>query len=282
MHRFLQCLRVITFALLWSVATNAQTPSPESKQFQKENLSFDYPASWTLSDTSGDGIQFITLSRGDKTTQIAVIVQRDPGISCASLGRSRTVTSNLVNRVAAQIKAPIPVATNISSISIGSLGVPVIEVHGERNGKPVTAFVVGTIIKRWFVNLVYLKLTDDQSSEPAWNQVRSTLQISDEAGLAASKPGKIDNGGILNGNALKLAQPPYPAEARSAHASGVVRIEVEIDETGTVTLACPASGHRLLQAVSIDAAMRSKFPPRIKEGTAVKFNGVIQYKFVIE
>jgi hypothetical protein len=33
-------------------------------------------------------------------------------------------------------------------------------------------------------------------------------------------------GGVLNGRAEKLAVPPYPAAARSAHASGYVQVLV--------------------------------------------------------
>src|SRR5205807_9015007 len=38
------------------------------------------------------------------------------------------------------------------------------------------------------------------------------------------------SGGVLNGRALHLQQPPYPPIARSAHASGQVVVQVLIDE----------------------------------------------------
>src|SRR5213592_3707061 len=38
------------------------------------------------------------------------------------------------------------------------------------------------------------------------------------------------SGGVLNGKAVRLVQPPYPAIARSAHAAGQVRVQITIDE----------------------------------------------------
>src|ERR1041385_2321093 len=45
------------------------------------------------------------------------------------------------------------------------------------------------------------------------------------------------SGGVLNGKAVHLVQPPYPAIARSAHASGQVVVQVLIDENGNVVSA---------------------------------------------
>src|SRR5207244_4603067 len=42
------------------------------------------------------------------------------------------------------------------------------------------------------------------------------------------------SGGVLNGKAVRLVQPPYPAIARSAHASGQVKVQIVIDENGNV------------------------------------------------
>ena len=45
------------------------------------------------------------------------------------------------------------------------------------------------------------------------------------------------SGGVLNGKAVRLVQPPYPAIARSAHAAGQVRVQIVIDENGNVVSA---------------------------------------------
>jgi protein TonB len=90
------------------------------------------------------------------------------------------------------------------------------------------------------------------------------------------------SGGVLNGRAVHLVQPPYPAIARSAHASGQVVVQVLIDENGNVVAAHATSGHPLLQAAAVNAARSSKFTPTKLSGQPVKVNGVIIYNFVAQ
>src|SRR5438874_5776546 len=90
------------------------------------------------------------------------------------------------------------------------------------------------------------------------------------------------SGGVMNGKALHLVTPPYPAIARSAHASGAVQVQVLIDENGNVISATAVSGHPLLRAAAQAAAHASKFTPTKLSGQPVKVNGVIVYNFVAQ
>ncbi len=90
------------------------------------------------------------------------------------------------------------------------------------------------------------------------------------------------SGGVLNGKAVHLVTPPYPAIARSAHASGAVNVQVLIDENGNVISAHATSGHPLLQPAARAAALASKFTPTKLSGQPVKVNGVIIYNFVAQ
>lgn len=90
------------------------------------------------------------------------------------------------------------------------------------------------------------------------------------------------SGGVLNGKAVHLVIPPYPAIARSAHASGAVQVQVLIDENGNVISARAMSGHPLLQAAAVAAARSSRFTPTKLSGQPVKVNGVIIYNFVAQ
>ncbi|HLA12194.1 MAG TPA: TonB family protein [Pyrinomonadaceae bacterium] len=90
------------------------------------------------------------------------------------------------------------------------------------------------------------------------------------------------SGGVLNGKAISLPKPSYPAIARSAHASGTVVVQVVIDENGRVISANAVSGHPLLQAVSVAAARQARFSPTKLSGQPVKVTGVITYNFVAQ
>ena len=86
---------------------------------------------------------------------------------------------------------------------------------------------------------------------------------------------------VLNGKAVKLAQPPYPAAARGSRISGRVYVAVRIDEAGAVIAATPVcGGHPLLNGAGVEAARASKFTPTLLSGTPVKVTGLIIYNFV--
>jgi tetratricopeptide (TPR) repeat protein len=90
---------------------------------------------------------------------------------------------------------------------------------------------------------------------------------------------KIVPAGVINGKAITLVTPPFPAEARGKQ-SGKVTVQVLIDENGRVLRACAVEGPSLLMKVSESAAYRSKFTPTTLEGMPVKVNGTIIYNFV--
>lgn len=98
----------------------------------------------------------------------------------------------------------------------------------------------------------------------------------------AAPPRAPISGGVLNGKAVRLVQPPYPAIARSARASGQVRVQIIIDENGNVISASPVSGHPLLQGAAVSAARASKFSPTTLAGQPVKVSGIIIYNFVAQ
>ena len=90
------------------------------------------------------------------------------------------------------------------------------------------------------------------------------------------------SGGVLNGKAISLPKPAYPAIARQAHASGTVVVQVTIDENGGVISAHAVSGHPLLQGVAVAAARGARFSPTKLSGQPVKVTGVITYNFVAQ
>lgn len=88
------------------------------------------------------------------------------------------------------------------------------------------------------------------------------------------------SGGVLNGKAISLPKPPYPAAAKAVRAAGAVTVQVLIDENGNVISATAVSGHPLLRQAAVEAAQRAKFSPTMLSGQPVKVSGVITYNFV--
>lgn len=108
------------------------------------------------------------------------------------------------------------------------------------------------------------------------------------------------SGGVLNGKAVSLSKPAYPAEAKDAKAEGSVAVEVEIDEQGTVvsavslphdqiarknsdgTPADPVELHPALRTAAETAAMSARFAPTLLQGEPVRVKGRIVYNFVTD
>lgn len=98
-------------------------------------------------------------------------------------------------------------------------------------------------------------------------------------GEEANKPKEI-KGGVVNGKAINLPKPIYPAEAREKRASGTVTVQVLIDENGKIISACAIKGARELHRAAEWAALQAQFSPTTLSGKPVKVSGVIVYNFV--
>jgi TonB family protein len=87
--------------------------------------------------------------------------------------------------------------------------------------------------------------------------------------------------GVLNGKALKLPLPEWPASLQKGGVDGVVVVTLTIDETGKVIEAHDLCGaNPLLAKASIAAAYKAQFTPTKMAGQPVKVTGRIVYNFV--
>jgi TonB family protein len=86
-------------------------------------------------------------------------------------------------------------------------------------------------------------------------------------------------GGVLNGVAISLPAPMYPDAARRFRISGMVSVDVIVDEIGKVISAQATSGPAVLREVAVQAALRARFSPTKLSGQPVKVSGLINYKF---
>ena len=89
------------------------------------------------------------------------------------------------------------------------------------------------------------------------------------------------SGGVLNGVALSLPPPAYPDAAKRSRTSGVVTVDVVLDETGKVVSATASSGPTMLRDAAVQAALKARFSPTKLSGQPVKVSGVINYKFAL-
>jgi TonB family protein len=103
------------------------------------------------------------------------------------------------------------------------------------------------------------------------------------AETSAETPKKLNvSGGVLQGNAIKRVQPPYPPIAKAARASGPVQVQITISETGEVIEAIVISGHPLLRDAALQAARQWLFKPTELSGAPVKVQGILTFNFTLD
>ena len=89
------------------------------------------------------------------------------------------------------------------------------------------------------------------------------------------------SGGVLNGVAISLPSPVYPDAAKRMRTSGIVSVDVVLDEMGKVVSATATSGPTLLRDAAVQAALKARFSPTKLSGQPVKVSGTINYKFAL-
>ena len=108
------------------------------------------------------------------------------------------------------------------------------------------------------------------------NKVRSTISSRPTNAPTASGPVSV---GSLLAYAEHQSPAVYPATARAMRATGLVKLEVTIDEEGNVEEITNASGPVLLQSSAKDAIRKWKFRPVTVDGKAVKATGFVNFNF---
>lgn len=85
--------------------------------------------------------------------------------------------------------------------------------------------------------------------------------------------------GSLVSFATKQSTPVYPAVARSMRTTGIVRVDVMVNELGEVTEVQRTSGPTLLQDAAKDAVMKWRFKPFVRDGQPVRATGFVSFNF---
>jgi len=132
-------------------------------------------------------------------------------------------------------------------------------------------------------DLNVMSSADLEHVSPKLNTNTSLVQLESEPPSVSPKPLlKPISGGVLNGTAVDLPSPGYPDMAKRLRTSGVVTVDVVIDEYGKVIAAKASAGPPTLREAAVQAAMKARFSPTTLSGQPVKVSGVINYKFSLQ
>jgi TonB family protein len=278
---------------LLCVGAQAQSPSPEMKQFAKDGVSFEYPADWSIADESTPEALQLAVTRKGSSVQVMIIAKRGLTLKGDLPAASRDITEPLLKKVSTMVgKAGRPAKRTETRIQVGAIDAEGVRLHSAANKRPSTGEVLWLRSHLRFLSLALFRSDADESQgSELWQTIRTSLKVeSPVVGVmtqaAPSETGGVEGraitGGVLNGKALQLPRPAYHPIARQAHASGIVVVQVTIDEQGNVISARAVSGHPLLLAACVGAARGAKFSPTLLEDEPVKVTGVITYNFVAQ
>lgn len=96
-----------------------------------------------------------------------------------------------------------------------------------------------------------------------------------------TKARAVQSLGVIESKVIRKAIPPYPELAKRARASGIVTVQILLDEQGRVVSARATDGHPLLRQAAEQAAFQTKFSPTLLSNQPVKVSGVITFNFVL-
>ena len=85
--------------------------------------------------------------------------------------------------------------------------------------------------------------------------------------------------GSLVAYATKQPPPIYPVAAKTLRTTGIVKVEIMVNETGDVTDVQKTSGPSMLQNAAKDAIRKWKFKPFVRDGQPVKAMGFVSFNF---
>lgn len=110
----------------------------------------------------------------------------------------------------------------------------------------------------------------------------STAAPGNTQASAAAVAGQPLNVGSLLEKATQKVSPTYPAFAKTAHVSGIVRVELVVDENGSVVSAQSNTGPLMLRQAAVEAARRWKFRPTTTDGQPVRVTGFLNFNFTAQ
>ena len=216
------------------------------------------------------------------------------GDSREDLAKSRTVIINAVDgttvanpavRDAVAINNP-PVSTPpVASNNTTAQPTVFKPVAAESTSKPADN-LVGANMQPAVQQPVQQVPQTQTSNEPRKTLVIENKPTADEppVQVPVNNPAVTPTGGPMDVGSLiayatKQQAPVYPVAAKSMRATGVVKVEVTVSETGDVAEVQKTSGPSLLQSAAKDAIRKWKFKPFVRDGQPVKATGFVNFNF---
>jgi len=169
-------LPLIALFLLCGFSASGQ----DAKQFNKDGLTFSYPASWTFNDTSNADAQKLAFGRADSEAQVTVFVFRTLVTTPERVAEAKKV---LVDKYVASTKKQFEevdphTQSSPTTSTIGTVASEGVKIRASLDGVPGSADIQWAVVGQRLVVLTFLgpdkALT---KAQPAWDLIRTTIKV---------------------------------------------------------------------------------------------------------
>jgi len=186
MSRILQ-LKLVGLVFCCVLAT-AQTP--DSKNFAKDGLSFDYSNAWQLTDDSNGDAQQLTLTKANSDVQIRVFVHKGRVTPEKLPDAKKAFIDPYIASTAKQFVAMGAKPEQVpESSEIGGVKADGTSINASLGGETGAAKIYWAVVGQRVVVLTLFG-PDKQMKQltPAWDLVRTSLKVVDPNAVPAPSP----------------------------------------------------------------------------------------------
>jgi protein TonB len=121
-------------------------------------------------------------------------------------------------------------------------------------------------------------VTSENTEKPA--EKNDNAPVAENASKTEKSNEPIQVGSLVDA-ATRKVNPTYPTVARTARVSGIVKVEVVLDEEGSVAEVKNAAGPEMLKRAATEAVRRWKFKPFMRDGQPVRASGFVNFNFTL-
>lgn len=178
MKLFPNFFKLLSVLFLCGVSALSQTP--ETKQFTKDGLVFNYPTGWSFKDVSNADAQDLIIDRLDSYAQIRVFVFRPLITTSEKLAEAKRI---LVDKYVASTTKGFAdegakPETSPAAIEIGTQTAEGVKISATLSGESGAAEIYWGVIGKRLVVLTFLGPDKAlKQAMPAWDTVRSSFKI---------------------------------------------------------------------------------------------------------
>jgi len=163
---------------------------PDSKNFSKDGLSFDYSGAWELTDDSNNDAQQLTLNKANSDVQIRVFVHKGRITQEKLPDAKKAFIDPYIASTAKQFVAmgakpeQVPETSEIGGVKADGTSINA-SLGGETGAAKIYWAVVG---QRVVVSTLFGPDKQIKHLTPAWDLVRTSLKVVDPKAAPAATP----------------------------------------------------------------------------------------------